>query len=350
MGGAPDTRFGFATTRSPCDNNYITAVAQLGIQAAEALQHAHDYGVVHRDIKPSNLMIDREGKLWVTDFGLARCQADPSITRTGAILGTVRYMSPEQAAGRRGSVDHRTDIYSLGSTLYELITLRTPYDADASHELLQQIEGRDPIAPRRLNPSIPFDLETIVLKAIAKQRRERYASAQELADDLRRFLSNNPISARRPSLADRTAKWATRHKNVVTAAVGVVLLALIGTIVAVIFVAREQSATAAALAQSQRNFERSQSNFRQSREVLDHFGLLVVDRLAGLPGTERLRSELLLDTLRYYEQFIAQAEKDPTLQTDLATTRFKSGEILDRLGRVTKRSSPMQVHAASSKC
>jgi serine/threonine protein kinase len=328
----PDTQVGFSTACSTREKTYITAIAQLGIQAAEALQHAHDYGVVHRDIKPSNLMIDRDGKLWVTDFGLARCQADTSITRTGAILGTVRYMSPEQAAGRRGLVDHRTDIYSLGSTLYELLTLRTPYNADASHELLRQIECREPIAPRRLNSAIPFDLETIVLKAISKQRRQRYATAQELADDLRRFTSGSPITARRPSFADRTAKWAARHKYVVTAAIVVALMALIGTTVAAILIAKEQSATAAALSQSQRNFERSQSNFRQSREVLDHFGLLVVDRLAQFPGTERLRSEVLRDTLRYYDRFIAQAENDPTLQSDLAMTCFKSGEILDRLG------------------
>jgi serine/threonine protein kinase/tetratricopeptide (TPR) repeat protein len=320
-----DTRVGFSTCCSTNDRKYIATVAQFGIQAAEALQHAHDYG-------PSNLIIDREGKLWVTDFGLARCQADSSITLTGAILGTVRYMSPEQAAGRRGMVDHRTDIYSLGGTLYELLTLRTAYEADNTHDLLRQMESREPAMLRRFNPSIPFDLETIVLKAISKQRRQRYATAQELADDLRCFVNGQPIAARRPSLVDRTAKWAARHKNLVAAAVVVAVLALIGTTAAVILVAREQSATESALAESQRNFERSQKNFKQSRQVLDHFGLLVVDRLAGLPGTEQLRNDVLRDTLRYYDRFIAQAGNDPALRIDLAIACFKSGEMLDRLG------------------
>ena len=331
-----ETKAGFSTRRTTHDHSYVMAVAQLGIQAAEALQHAHDFGVVHRDIKPSNLMIDREGKLWVTDFGLARCQSDSTITLTGAVLGTVRYMSPEQATGRRALVDHRTDIYSLGGTLYELLTLRTPYDADNSHELLQQIERGEPSALRRLNPSVPFDLETIVLKAISKRRRDRYATAQELADDLRRFVAGKTIAARRPSLVDRIAKWAARHKYLVAAAAVVTLVALIGTTAAAILIAREQNATEAALSESRSNFERSQDNFRQSREVLDHFGVLVADRLVGLPGTERLRNDVLLDTLRYYDRFVAQAGDDPTFQTDLAITCFKSGEILDRLGASDK--------------
>jgi serine/threonine protein kinase/tetratricopeptide (TPR) repeat protein len=333
---ARDTRTGFSTSCSTHDRRYATVVAQLGIQAAEALQHAHDFGVVHRDIKPSNLMIDREGNLWVTDFGLARCQADSTITLTGAVLGTVRYMSPEQAAGRRALVDHRTDIYSLGSTLYEMLALRTPYDADNSHELLQQIECREPASLRRLNPAVPFDLETIVLKAISKRRSQRYATAQELADDLRSFVAGKTIAARRPSLVDRVAKWSARHKNLVASAVVVALLALIGTTAAAVLIAREQAATADALLESESNFARSQSNFRQSREVLDHFGPLVADRLAGLPGAERLRNEVLQDTLRYYDRFVAQATNDPTLQSELAITCFRSGEILDRLGASDK--------------
>ena len=296
------------------------------------MQHAHDFGVVHRDIKPSNLLIDREGKLWVTDFGLARCQADSTITLTGAVLGTVRYMSPEQAAGRRALVDHRTDIYSLGVTLYELLTLRTPYDADNCHDFLHQIERGEPVALRRLNPSVPFDLETVVLKAISKLRRHRYRTAQDLADDLRRFVDGESIAARRPSLVDRATKWTARHKNFVTSAAVVLLLALIGTTAATIMIAREQAATKAALAESRDNFEQAQDNFRQAREVLDHFGVLVADRLSGLPGTERVRQEVLQDTLRYYDRFVAQAEDDPALRTDLAVTCFKAGEILGRLG------------------
>ena len=152
------------------DREYYRAAARLGIQAADALHHAHDMGVVHRDIKPSNLLLDGGGKLWITDFGLARlpggCESDAS----GAVLGTARYMSPEQASGKTHLVDHRADIYALGITLYELLTLRPAFDAANPQQFLRQIERDDPPAPRRVNPAIPADLETIVQKAIAKQR------------------------------------------------------------------------------------------------------------------------------------------------------------------------------------
>jgi tetratricopeptide (TPR) repeat protein len=212
------------------------------------------------------------------------------------------------------------------------LTLRTAYNADNIPELLRQIETREPVSPRRLNPSIPFDLETIVLKAISKHRSQRYATAQELADDFRRFVAGDPIAARRPSYVERSARWCSRHKNLVATAAAVIVLALLGTSAAVVIIARAKSATDSALAASKHNLERSQSNFRQSREVLDHFGVLVADRLAGLPGTERLRNQVLQDTLQYYERFIAQAGDDPTLEADLAMTCFKSGEILDQLG------------------
>jgi serine/threonine protein kinase len=174
-------------------------VAELGIQAAEALEYAHSLGVIHRDIKPANLLIDARGNLWVTDFGLAQFHSDPGLTITGDLVGTLRYMSPEQARGHRGIIDHRTDIYSLGVTLYELLTLRPTFPGDDRQQLLRQIADEEPIAPRRLNASIPRELETIVLKAMSKEPESRYATAQELADDLRRFVENKPIKPAGPS-------------------------------------------------------------------------------------------------------------------------------------------------------
>jgi serine/threonine protein kinase len=204
------------------------ALARLGIQAAEALEHAHALGVVHRDIKPANLMVDTRGELWITDFGLARFRGDVSLTRSGDIVGTLRYMSPEQALARRGVVDERTDIYALGLTLYELLTLRPAFDGRDHAELLRQIAQDEPIPPRRLDTSIPRDLETIVLKAIRKEPSSRYSSAQELADDLVRFCEDQPIQARRPTVLERTGRWARRHKQIVLTTVSVLLLALIG--------------------------------------------------------------------------------------------------------------------------
>jgi serine/threonine protein kinase/tetratricopeptide (TPR) repeat protein len=215
-------------TSSTRDRAYFRNVARLGVEAAEALEHAHQEGVIHRDIKPANLLVDTKGKLWITDFGLARLQADTGITITGDLLGTLRYMSPEQALAQRGYLDHRTDIYSLGATLYELMTLRPPIDGQDRQEVLRKIAHDEPAPPRQLNPAIARELETILLKAMSKEPQSRYATAQELGDDLQRFLEHKPIKARRPTLAERSTKWARRHATTVSSAALVLLFAVAG--------------------------------------------------------------------------------------------------------------------------
>jgi serine/threonine protein kinase len=217
-------------TKSPA---YFRLVAQLGVQAAEALEHAHHLGIVHRDIKPANLLIEHSPltasdspRLWVTDFGLAHCQSQAGLTMTGDLVGTLRYMSPEQALAKRVPVDHRTDVYSLGVTLYELLTLRPAFGGTDRQELLRQIAFEEPVRPRRLDHKVPAELETVVLKALEKNPADRYATAQELADGLRRFLEDRPIRARRPTVVQRVRKWARRHQPVVrTAAAAVILMA-----------------------------------------------------------------------------------------------------------------------------
>jgi eukaryotic-like serine/threonine-protein kinase len=203
-------------------------VARLARQAAEALEHAHSSDILHRDIKPSNLMIDRDGQLWITDFGLARVRGGLDLTHTGDALGTPRYMSPEQTLGRRSPLDGRTDIYSLGVTIYELLTLRPAYRGDDRLDILRRIALDEPTPPRKLDPTIPVDLETIVLKAIAKAPADRYATAGGLAADLGRFLANRPILARRPSFAERGARWMRRHRAfIVSATAGLVILVMV---------------------------------------------------------------------------------------------------------------------------
>lgn len=212
-----------------CCREFFHSVARLGIQAAEALEHAHQMGIVHRDVKPSNLLLDAQGQVWLSDFGLAMEVAGPERTAIGDVVGTVRYMSPEQAAGRRDLLDHRTDVYSLGVTLYEVLTLRPPYQAQDHIQLLRTIEEAKPSPPRHWNPAIPRDLETIVLKAMSKDATARYASAQGVADDLRRFLEDRPIEGRRPSWAGRLALQARRHPFFLISAVAVfAALALLG--------------------------------------------------------------------------------------------------------------------------
>ena len=186
-------------------------IAGLAIQAADGLAHAHARGVVHRDIKPSNLILDEQGRLWIADFGLARRLDDATITRSGAVMGTPRYMSPEQARASSRPVDHRTDIYSLGATFYELLARRPAFPGQTPEEVVHQILERDPIPLRRLDSSIPRDLETIVLKAMAKRPEDRYASAGALRDDLGRFLRIEPIRARRIGPIGRLARWCRRR-------------------------------------------------------------------------------------------------------------------------------------------
>jgi len=225
VGSPPPDPLSSPWSRSPARGRaFFRTAAGLGRQAAEALAHVHEIGIQHRDIKPANLLVDTQGHLWVTDFGLARLQGDDDQTRTGDMAGTVRYMSPEQALARPGMIDSRTDIYSLGATLYELLTLRPAFGGDDRQDLLMRIVQEEPIPPRLLDPTIPIDLETIVIKAMAKEPGRRYATAQELAEDLTRFLEGRPILARRPSPVDGMAKWMRRRWRLVMAAAALMLM------------------------------------------------------------------------------------------------------------------------------
>jgi hypothetical protein len=226
-----------STQRSTKSPAFFRTVANLGVQAAEALEHAHQLGIVHRDVKPGNLLIETssplappgsEGlRLWITDLGLAHCQSQVGLTMTGDLVGTLRYMSPEQALGKRVAVDRRTDIYSLGVTLYELLTLEPAFAGHDRQELLRQIAFEEPRSPRRLDRHIPRGLETIVLKAMAKEPEKRYPSAEALAEDLKRFLADEPIRARRAPLWERVLRWVKR-RPALAALLGTVALALAG--------------------------------------------------------------------------------------------------------------------------
>jgi serine/threonine protein kinase/Tfp pilus assembly protein PilF len=231
-----------ATSAAPRDAAYYRRAAEWGIQAAEALDCAHSLGVVHRDVKPANLLLDPTGRLWVTDFGLAQVQCDTKLTMTGDLVGTLRYMSPEQALAQRVVIDHRTDVYSLGATLYELLALEPAFGGADRQELLRQVAFEEPRSPRRLNKAIPAELETIVLKAMEKNPAERYATAQELADDLRRWLEDRPIRARRPPLWTRLGRWARQHKPLVAGALAALVMGLAVLAAASGWVARDHEA------------------------------------------------------------------------------------------------------------
>jgi WD40 repeat protein/serine/threonine protein kinase len=217
-GGAP-----LATVESGRRQPYYRSVAHLGQQAAQALAYAHDRGIVHRDIKPSNLLLDAAGVVWITDFGLAKAEEE-GLTNPGDILGTLRYMAPERF---RGEADGRADTYALGLTLYELLALRPAFDSPDRMQLIEQIKTAEPARPRALDPRIPRDLETIVQKAIDKDPGRRYQAATELAEDLRRFLADEPIHARRVTWAGKLLRWGRRNK-----AVAALLMCVVVTLVA----------------------------------------------------------------------------------------------------------------------
>ncbi len=209
------------------NRTYIEVVCRIIAEVAGALHFAHRGGVIHRDVKPSNILVRQDGTVVLTDFGLAREEGLPSLTVTGELAGTPHYVAPEQASPRRGRLDHRVDIYSLGVTLYELITLKRPFDGRTSQEVLGKIITRDPRAPRARNALIPKDIETVCLTAMDKDPSRRYQSARELREDLINFLEYRPIKARPVGLATRTYRLVRRHPGYSVLS-GLLLLFLIG--------------------------------------------------------------------------------------------------------------------------
>ncbi|TWT85527.1 Serine/threonine-protein kinase PrkC [Posidoniimonas polymericola] len=203
------------------DPAYYRSVAKIGAQAADALAYAHGRGALHRDIKPANLLLDRSGRVWVTDFGLAKMINQDDMSRTGELLGTLRYMAPEQL---RGEATAKSDLYSLGLTLYELVTFRSPFQAPTPSQVLQKINEHRPERPRKLNPRVPVDLEKIILKAMAADPADRYADGAALAADLRRFLVDQPVAIAAASVTTQAQRWLAANRTAAIAAAVALLL------------------------------------------------------------------------------------------------------------------------------
>ncbi len=280
------------------------ALAKLAIQAAEALAHAHSMGILHRDIKPSNLLVDSRGNLWVTDFGLARFQDEPGLTRTGDLLGTLRYMAPELLLGHRMVHDPRSDGYSLGATLYELLTLTPVFDGRDRPALLRQIAQEEPVPPSRIDPTIPRDLETIVLKAMDKEPDRRYATADDLAQDLRRYLEDKPIQARRPTTVERAAKWARRHRLVLMTTAAVAFLALA---IATPMLWWEQRKTAEVNKNLSLTFEQADRGFEQITHLSDELTMMGMSRYSEFgqsPEAISIRADFFRQAIEFYERLL----------------------------------------------
>jgi serine/threonine protein kinase len=319
---------------------YYRSVASLGIQAAEALDHAHQNGILHRDIKPANLLVDDTGKLWITDFGLARIEQDAGMTLTGDVLGTLRYMSPEQALAKRAVVDQRSDIYSLGITLYELLALQPAFAVDDRQELLRKIAFEDPKQLRTANDRIPQDLETIVLKAIEKEPHDRYATAQDLADDLRRFIAHQPIRARSATLLRRLTKWSRRHAAIVAAVLTTLFLALTVTSV-VVALANRSEREQRKLAQAAQ--QHAEMNLSLAREAVDEMLTKVASTwVADSMATSVVQRQFLERALEIYQQLATSPTDGNVRGTDVATAHERIADIHHHIGNSEQTIASLQ--------
>ena len=256
-GGGTDS-LSFASQSQPV---YFREVARLGAQVAGALDYAHRQGVVHRDIKPSNLLLDTQGNVWVTDFGLAKLVDGNDLSQSHDLVGTLRFMAPERF---RGVTDPLGDVYSLGATLYELLTLKPAFAEQDQARLIDQITHESPAPLRQHDRRIPRDLETLVQKALARDPKDRFATADELADELRRFLENRPIRSRPISASERLARWCRRNKRL-AASIGMAAAALVAVAVLSLLYANRQARHASAtVAEANKRITRLASDLRSS--------------------------------------------------------------------------------------
>lgn len=319
-----------STRQSKGRTKVYRAVARLMEQAADALEYAHQQGIIHRDIKPANLLVDKHRHLCITDFGLAHLHDEQNLTRTGELLGTILYASPEQVSGQRVLIDQRTDLYSLGATFYELLTLRPVFSGNTRHALLRQVLSDEPVRPRAVDHNIPPELETIVLKLLSKTPADRYNSAQELVDDLRRFLRDEPITARPPTLLERIRKWGRRHPAYVQAAVLLMFVVLLLSAISNWIVAKANRRTHAALKAEQLRAEEAESRFAQARQAVDLLVDLSENDLAK-PPLQPLQKQVLEEALKFYQDFVNQYRGDPSREAELVAVEKRLQKVLDDL-------------------
>lgn len=323
---------------------YWRSAATIGLQVADALHYAHVQHTLHRDIKPANLLLDSQGIVWITDFGLAKAVEQDNVTQTGAIVGTLRYMAPEQFTGQS---DARSDVYSLGLTLYELLTLQPAFEDTSRSGLIRKITHEEPSRPRKLNPEIPRDLETIVLKSIAREPAARYQSAGAMAEDLQRFLDDRPVAARRSSPPERLWRWCRRNPVVASLSSAVLVMMVLAATIATIAYAQTRKAW---VSESQER-RKAEATTELAMEALDKIFLqFAPNRITDAaqmtfadsegdtvdvpiqPVISKETAAVLERMLEFYGRLGEQGGNDAKLRRKVADANRRVGDIRQRLG------------------
>jgi tetratricopeptide (TPR) repeat protein len=314
---------------------YFQGLARIGLQVAEALEYANRQGVLHRDVKPSNLLLDSQGNMWLTDFGLAKTADADDLTATGETLGTLRYMAPERF---QGVCDARSDLYGLGLTLYELVALRPPYEETDSFKLIDRIRQSDPPRLKTLAPKVPLDLETIIHKAVEREPSRRYATAAAMAEDLRRFLEGRPILARQASKAERTVRWFRRNPWVTAFLVALMLGLFASAWQAVRATQAERAARSAEAAtgkerdRAEEETAKTKKSESEARAVLDFFQNKIMaaarpeGQEGGLGKDVKLRAAVDAAERGIGPSFAGQPAVEASIRDTLGQTYYYLGE------------------------
>ncbi|MFN9605353.1 MAG: protein kinase domain-containing protein [Planctomycetota bacterium] len=316
----PNETKGKQGVRAIQDLKYVRASVELIAQAAEALHFAHQHGIIHRDIKPSNLLIDRHGNLWITDFGLAMVVGNAGLTAPGDVMGTPRYMSPEQTSGNSEWIDHRTDIYSLGVTLYELLTLHPAVDADDRIGILKQIKMQAPPSARGRNSAIPKTLEHVLAKAISKYPEERYSSALLFAEDLRRFLANRRALAREEGISQSLSRFVRRNPRFALFAWTTLLLAVTVLTPSACWFASHNLFL-------QMQIANANHQLRSSDKALDELTSPLMEQLRLRPGSEPLQKGIQQTYATFLESLLEQAQQSAVFRSQAGSIQRKVANL-----------------------